>query len=952
MILSHHHALLDGWSMPILVREVFALYDAARLGTVARVGRVRPYREYLEWLKNRDASAEESFWHRLLAGFQAPTPLADDRTPKEGQEEYAKQGLELSDLATEELTQLARQHQLTLATLVQAAWAILLGRYSGERDVVFGAVTSGRSAPVTGIETMIGLFINTLPVRVELPTHMEVSELLEGLHLRQAEMQRREHTPLAAVRGWSEVPRDQELFESIFAFQNFPVDEAVGEAAPGGLTVRGNAFAEWTHYPLSLMASVRRHCTLSITYDRTRFDHVTVRRMLDHLGRLLREMPATPGRTLGSLSVLGAAERHQVLREWSETAGPTAEGHELVHQLAARQVGRRPAAVAISDPEGSLSYSELGRRSRRLASRLRRAGVAPEVRVALLFERSSWLFTAQLAVLEAGGAFVPLDPKTPGERLAFQVEDAGVPIVLTSRALADRVPRTPARVIEVDADQADEADKAPDRGSPEHLAYVIYTSGSTGRPKGVEILHHSLSQLVAWHRRHYQIGAGDRAAVVASPSFDASIFETWPYLTSGARLVIPEPDTVLAPDRWVELLSRERVTFATTAAPLAEATLAELSRAPKAAKTLPCLRVVTSGGDRLRRTPDRPLGFALVNHYGPTECTVVTTGVEIPPGTETPPIGWPVGGRRIALLNAGPEPVPMGTAGHLHVAGPGLARGYLGRAARTAESFVPDPYADRAGERLYRTGDLARHRGDGQLEFLGRIDHQVKIRGFRIELGEIEAILAQQPSVREAVVMVREEEHRRLVAFVVPEHDTSDFQTAELRTALTVRLPDYMVPSLFVTVERFPVTIHGKLDRRALARLAHDASPAATGGKAAPRNAGRTSPGAGLAQDPRARGGRRPRQLLRARRRLHPEHPGGVAGGRRGLARLAARRLPPSDGRRPGQRSRGGRSPHRSRGRTGRGRGAPAADPTPVPRTGHAAKGALQPGASFRACRP
>ena len=479
--------------------------------------------------------------------------------------------------------------------------------------------------------------------------------------------------------------------------------------------------------------------------------------------------------------------------------------------------------MAISGHEGTLSYGDLVGRGRALASLLRRSGAGPGTRVALLLDRSAWLVAAQMAVLEVGGAFVPLDPKSPEERLAFQLCDAETPIVLTRRALVDRLPETEASVVVDEVEAGEVAGEAPARLSAEQAAYVIYTSGSTGRPKGVEIRHRSLSQLVAWHRRHYRVTHSDRSVVAASPSFDASIFETWPYLTSGATLVIPEAETVLATDRWVDLLSRERVTIVTASTPLAEATLAELARSPglsQAAEVVPCLRVLMAGGDRLRRSPDQATHFALVNHYGPTECSVVTTGAVIPPSTKTPPIGWPVGGRRVIVLDDVLAPVPMGTVGHLHVAGPGLANGYLGRAARTAASFVPDLHGLRAGERLYRTGDRVRHRGDGQLEFLGRIDNQVKLRGLRIELGEIESVLAEHPGVSDVALLVHDPEQRpdrrRLVAYLTAYGEPP--QRDELATFLGRRLPDYMVPASFVVLERLPRTPAGKVDRTALSK--------------------------------------------------------------------------------------------------------------------------------------
>ncbi len=610
----------------------------------------------------------------------------------------------------------------------------------------------------------------------------------------------------------------------------FSLDEAPAPAALPGLAAEPFEFAaDIAHFELTLVASRAPAArgggiTLAVNYRRDLFDRTTAARLVEGLASLLQAAVAAPESPALALPFWSEAARHQVLHEWNAGSEPenTPTAGETVDRLVARAAALAPQAIAVVGRDGSLSYGELAERAGRLGERLRQGGVRPGTRVALVLDRSPELAVAALAVLAAGAAYLPLDPGLPAARLAEIVADSTAAAVIARTEVLGRIAGCRARLVPVEEagseGRAAEPALAP-HGSSGDLAYVIYTSGSTGRPKGVELTHGGLANLIAWHRDRYGVTAVDRASWVASPGFDASVWELWPYLAAGAALHLPPPEVARSPRELLAWLAEIGVTIAFLPTPLAEAVL-RLPRPPGLA-----LRALLTGGDRLRQAPPGDLGFPLVNHYGPTESTVVATAGTIdsaPPSCRPvpPPIGRPISGLAVHLLDRDLRPVPAGGRGEICLGGRGLARGYLGLPALTAERFVPHPLAERPGARLYRTGDLARLLSDGRIHFLGRSDGQVKLRGFRVELGEIEARLAAHPEVREAAVVVDPSPAGdRLLACVVP-RSTGATPAAALREHLRATLPDYMVPALFATVDALPLTPQGKLDRAALRGLA------------------------------------------------------------------------------------------------------------------------------------
>ncbi|HEX8694828.1 MAG TPA: amino acid adenylation domain-containing protein [Longimicrobium sp.] len=813
---SLHHLLSDGWATARVESEAFRVYRAWSAGREAELRRARPFRDHVAWLARQDSGAAERYWRGVLAGFDAPTRLGVDRPagPDAGLRN-AQRRRALSPELTARLEATARERQVTLNTLLQGAWALLLSRYSGEDDVVFGATVSGRPAELEGVEEMIGVFINTLPVRVKVPGHARVGAWLAGLQRAQAEAREYEYAPLVQVQGWSQMPRGTPLFESIFIAESLPGDD--GAAGGGaGLATAGGRTLEWNTFPLTLLASPGRRLSLALSYDESRFDAPAVDRMLEHLDRVLEALAADADAPLSSVSLVGPAERARLVDEWNRTARPYPRG-VCIHERFEEQVRERPGDAALVWGSESLSYAELDARANRLAHHLAARGVGPDSRVAVLLERSAELVVSILAILKAGGCYVPLDPTHPAERLRFMLADSGVGVLVARRGVADAVDTAAVPVVWLDDDAeaiaARPADAPRSGATPENLAYVVYTSGSTGRPKGVMVAHRHVLQLVVTD--YVKLGPGDRVAQATNASFDPWAFETWGALLNGATLVGIPREVLLSPAAVGEFLREERITtlYQTTAL------LNQLSREQPG--VFASLREVLFGGqaadaDRVRDLLKTGKPRRLLHMYGPTETTVWSSWEQVEEVADdalTVSAGRPTANQRIYILDASLAPLPVGVPGETYVGGEGIVRGYLNRPALTAERFLPDPFADQPGARMYRTGDRLRWTAGGALEFVGRVDEQVKIRGYRIEPGEVEGALSSHLGVREARVVARRDAsgETRLVAYTVGEADAE-----ALRAHLRLSLPEYMIPAAFVALGQIPLTPNGKLDVAAL----------------------------------------------------------------------------------------------------------------------------------------
>ena len=816
LVWSFHHLLLDGWSVSLLLEEVFSIYEALVRGDGYQPGPVRAYREYIDWLQRQDPVQAEAFWRRELQGFDTPISLTQGKQrAQQGQrEEFAEQELMLAADLTRELQGLARQYHLTLSTIVQGAWALLLNRYTRASDLIFGVTVSGRPAVLPGVESMIGLFINTLPLRVRLSPGLTLAGWLSQVQDRQLAIRQYDYGSLRKIQEWSELPPGQSLFESLVVFENYPTRPELRDQFQH-LEIQGPRFSERGNYPLNLIVLPGESLILRVIHDCSSLDPGTVKDILHHLHNLLSHFVRSAERPLSTLSLLSSQEREQIVTAWNATEAeyPSAQ---CFHQLFEAQAERTPEAIALTFGDSQLTYCELNRRANQFAHFLRRMSIGRERLVGLYLERSLEMLIALLGVLKAGGAYLPLDPAHPLERLAFMLRDARVPVLVTQQTLLANLPEEYTQVVCLERDWpviAGESVTNPfSPCQPDNLAYVIYTSGSTGRPKGVKIAHRGLCNLTEAQQQLFALGPRDHVLQFASLSFDASIWEIALAYRAGARLGLASLEHLQPGEPLVRLLQEQAITAVT----LAPSVLAALP-----ARSCPALHTIIVAGEPCftelvtRWSPGR----RFFNAYGPSETTVCATAALCQPDEQKPSIGRPIANMQAYLLDQHFEPVPVGVTGELCIGGLGLARGYLDRPDLTADRFIPHPFSARPGALLYRTGDLARYRPDGSIEFQGRLDHQVKLRGYRIELGEIETALRNHSRIRDAVVLLREDNpgEKYLTAYLVPDSGQTPV-TADLRSYLQEKLPGYMIPSMFLSLDALPLTPNNKIDVKALPR--------------------------------------------------------------------------------------------------------------------------------------
>lgn len=774
LVWTVHHLVLDGWSVPLVLADVAAFY-----GGETTLPGVAPYRDFIAWQRARDLGEADDFWRAELAGVTPPVPLdlgaPDENDPGSADvHAFGDLEVELSADATAALARMARQEQLTLNTVIQGCWALVLSVYTGERDVVFGAAVAGRPAELSGVDSMVGMFINSLPVRAGIDGDVPVAEWLRQLQARQSQARQFEHTPLVRIQSHSEVPSGTPLFETLIGVENYPLRDTElvepGGTAPVTQRLLGGRF--YTHYPLTLLFVPGDRLAVQALYDRRRFGEDGVRALVRQLCAVFERVAEAPRRPVGTISLVADDGRRELVRR--AMGAPADADERSIVDLVASAVASHGEAVAAVFDDDRVTYAELDRRANRLARRLRERGCGNGDVVAVCAPRSLELVVALLAVLRSGAAYLPLDPDNPPGRLEFLFTDSGAGTVLLPPDLAERFPRLAENAVLLDGTGDDRGDDGSallcPRPAPDDLAYVIYTSGSTGTPKGVEVSHRNVVSLLGSAGQSYGFGPGDTWTMFHSAAFDFSVWELWGALGHGGRVVVVPFEISRAPDRFADLLLREEVTV--------------LSQTPSAFRPLADvlvergnpgrLRLVVFGGEPLDAADLRPwfTAFgsdrpALVNMYGITEATVHVTQLRLSAAdaaSHSRSIGRPLPGAGVYVTDTHGNLVPDGVIGEMLIAGTGVARGYRGRPELTAERFVPDTY--RGSGTLYRSGDLARYLPDGTLEFHGRADDQVQVRGFRVELGEIETALARHPGVEEAAVLQRGDGN--LAAYVVP----------------------------------------------------------------------------------------------------------------------------------------------------------------------------------------
>ncbi|MEL6468394.1 MAG: amino acid adenylation domain-containing protein [Cyanobacteria bacterium J06623_4] len=839
---SYHHLLMDGWCNGVLIKEVLALYQATCKGQSAQLLSVRPYRDYISWLQQQNNTEAETYWRNALAGFEATTPLGIDRidhtqitTQRKDSHIHEEKQHFLSEALSDDLQAFAQRSRLTLNTLMQGAWAILLSRYSGLDDLLFGVTVSGRPPTLTGVESMVGLFINTVPLRSQLPHDAPLLPWLQELQQSQRERETYSYSLLTDIQTWSEVPGGSPLFESLLVFENYPVSiEAAAQHLDVGLTLRDGQGYEQTNYPLTLFVIPGDAIQLSLRYDAQRIDSDAATRLLNHLEVILSSFVENAERTLSEVPILTQAEQQQLRAMGEGDRAPISP--TCVYQQFEQRVADTPEAIAVlfspdaSDSktsESKLTYQQLNHKANQVAHYLQSQGVGKGTRVGVCLTRSPEMIVTLLAILKSGGTYIPLDPSHPTERLSYIISDAQIELLVSTCDVAQNLLVKQNTTVLLLDEQSRVIGSQPVKNLSDYTeasdrAYILYTSGSTGKPKGVPILHRNLTNFLGAMAAVTGLTAQDRWLAITTLGFDIAALEIFLPLVSGACVVITPQAVTADGHQLVEKIEAHSITFM-QATPATWRLL--LNADWQGSSTLHIL----CGGEALDLSLAQRLldcGQTVWNLYGPTETTIWSGALKLDDNSlsqGTVPIGGPITNTQFYVLDQQQHQVPVGVSGELYIGGAGLSPGYWNREDLTSERFVQLalPHSHTPPLPYYRTGDRVHYNKNGTLTYLGRLDNQVKLRGYRIELGEIETCLNRYPQVSQAVVTVTKDENPRLIAYLTLSEETTAQQYSEtleanLRQWLNQHLPTYMVPTGYVVLDSFPLTPNGKIDRKSL----------------------------------------------------------------------------------------------------------------------------------------
>ncbi|NOQ26502.1 MAG: amino acid adenylation domain-containing protein, partial [Bacteroidales bacterium] len=820
LLISNHHIIYDGWSNGIILKEFLNYYNELVTGSLLKVNKKTSFKNYLKL--NREPSTEdESFWKDYLNGFEPKNVFSFKNTGSlSDNSNNQSHRFSISEDKFSKLKQLCKSQKLSIADILYGAWGILLSKYSGETDMLFGTIVSGRNIKFEGIERMVGLFINTIPIRIRITSDKTLISILKENAKQTLERGRFENVPLLNILDYSGY-KENELIESIFVVENYPLDKENLQQQEE-LAFKSFSIQETTNYKLTVSALISDEIEISFNYISAYFERELIENIEKHYVRIIDKIIDDNKSAIQSLDLLSDIEKHQLLYEFNNTKRDYPKD-KTIHQLFEEQVALAPDRIALIMGDRRISYFDLNKMSNQVALNLLEFGVCSESIVGLLVDRSVEMMIGILGILKAGGAYLPIDPEAPEKRINYILDDSNAKVLLLQKNKKEgKNYILPVMVINSDLSIKEEDLILEDNTNAHNLSYVIYTSGSTGEPKGVMIEHHSVINRLKWMQDSYPIGSKDVLIQKTPYTFDVSVWELFWWSLEGSTLFLLEKGGEKDPSQIVKGISENNVSIIHFVPSMLDVFL-EYLKDYYQHSSLESLRYIFASGEELKNSHvekfyevfGKESKCLLVNLYGPTEATVDVTYFNCNSKDQynSIPIGKPIANTQVCILNTTNRQLQaIGIIGELCLSGVGLSRGYLGMEDLTSEKFIDHPFKE--GERLYRTGDLARWLPDGNIEFLGRIDHQVKIRGFRIELGEIENVILQYKNIKECVVLVREDQgDKYLCAYMVSGKEQN---TEELRTYLSGLLPDYMLPSYFLYLEEMPLTGNGKLNRKSL----------------------------------------------------------------------------------------------------------------------------------------
>ncbi|RAU00974.1 non-ribosomal peptide synthetase [Bacillus altitudinis] len=814
-IWSYHHILLDGWCFGLVVQELFAIYHALLHDIPYRLEPVKPYKEYIQWLEKQDKQASLEYWTQSLAGFEGQSTFKEQRK-QTNEHELGEIEWAMSKEETAALSELALQQNATLSSALQSVWSILLSRYQRSNDVLFGTVVSGRPADLAGVDRMVGLFINVIPRRIQLTDQMTFRSLLSETQQQSLAAEPHQYIPIYDIQAKA---GQQQLIDHIVVFENVPVAKKDEQESLLGFTVEDMNVYEKSNYDLNLLASPGEQLQLKLAFNQRAFDPAFVHKLKDQLTLLIKGTIKHPDQSVHTLTLVTKQEKQRMLEEWN---APELEHDQLyLTKWFEHNVRKQPNAVALSAGDHTMTYAELNEQANRLARHLQKNGVEHQTVTAILAERTPELIVSLLAVLKAGATYVPIDPDYPESRIQYMLKDSGATHLLTHSSFISQTRSLAFDGTYLFADDQEillmSSENLPLEAGLDDTAYIMYTSGTTGQPKGIMTTHSNIARVVK-NTNYLTILETDTLLSLSNSVFDGFTFDVYGALLNGAKLVLPQKETILNMGKLTELIKGEHISVMFVPTALFHLLVDE------GTDWMRGVRKVLFGGERasvqhVRKAFDVMGKGRLLNVYGPTESTVFATyypiDEAIPLESHSIPIGKPLNQTGAYILSEHRQLQPIGMVGELCLSGKGLAKGYLNRPDLTKQVFIPHPFA--SGERLYRTGDLAYFREDGLIEYAGRVDDQVKIRGHRIELTEIEANLLMHPGVKQAVLLADHDEtnHTRLLAYITCD-DAWKGKLDDIKSRLKERLPAYMLPHELIELESLPLTPNGKVDKRRL----------------------------------------------------------------------------------------------------------------------------------------